>query len=633
MCGICGIVHPSPSRLVDETALAAMNRAMKHRGPNDEGMWVEGHVGLAMRRLSVIDVFRGRQPMQNEQGTVILVFNGEIYNYKSLRADLELKGYTFHTLSDTEVILRAYEEFGEDCVQHFNGMFAFAVYDRSRDRLFLARDRLGIKPLYYTFSQGSLIFASELDPLLRAGFISGEIDPAALDAYFTYLYVPGPATIFSGVYKLAPGEKLVYSRGQWAVEKYWSLSYRINPTWTLSSAAEEYFRLLSDAVAMQRVSDVPLGALLSGGVDSSSVVALLSQQTSAPIKTFTVGFGDAAYDEFRYARIAAQAFGTDHTETVLETDVKDMIPNLIPHFGEPFADSSALPTWLVSRVARQDVTVALAGDGGDELFAGYTWTHMTRRVEQYRRIPRWARHLWDALLFLAPRHPFVARMRRFSKDSFRSPEEVFRRRHTCFGGEMRAKLYNAETARAVACATLDFFQQHMDRCSELSFPDKMLYHDTVMYLPDDILTKVDRMSMAHSLEVRVPILDHRIVEFAATVPFQLKYRGATSKRLVKHGFRNILPPILLKQRKQGFAVPVHRWFRTELLEYFDATVLAPEARLRRFLSPEAVAKLRDTHVSGRENYGHHLWAILMFEHWLRYLETLPKVAPHVPQQV
>jgi len=633
VCGICGIIHPTPSRLVDETTLAAMNRAMQHRGPNDEGVWVGGHVGLAMRRLSVIDVFRGRQPMQNEQGTVILVFNGEIYNYKTLRADLESKGHTFHTLSDTEVILRAYEEFGEDCLHHFNGMFAFALYDKSHDRLLIARDRLGIKPLYYTFSEGSLIFASELDPLVRGGFVSGEIDPAALDAYFTYLFVPSPATIFSGVYKLAPGEKLIYSRGQWRVEKYWSLEYRINPAWTLASAADEYLHLLTDAVTRQRVSDVPLGALLSGGVDSSSVVALLSREISAPIKTFTVGFSDAAYDELRYARIAAQTFGTDHTETVLEADVKDMIPNLIPHFGEPFADSSALPTWLIAKVARQHVTVALAGDGGDELFAGYTWTHMTRRVEQYSRLPRWARHVLEALLFLAPRHPFISRMRRFSKDSFRPPEDVFRRRHTCFGGEMRSKLYNADTARAVAYAAVDFFQQHMDRVDGLSFPDKMLYHDTVMYLPDDILTKVDRMSMAHSLEVRVPILDHRIVEFAATVPFPLKYRGNISKRLVKHAFRNILPPELLKQRKQGFAVPIHRWFRKELLEHFDTTALAPDARLRRFLNPQAVAKLRDSHIAGRENYGHHLWAILVFEHWLRYLETLPKVVPYVPQKV
>jgi len=455
------------------------------------------------------------------------------------------------------------------------------------------------------------------------------MNPAALDAYFTFLYVPSPDTIFTNAYKLEPGEKLVLERGAISKQKYWKLHYRVDPSWTLSDAAEQYRDLLLDAVRLQRVSDVPIGALLSGGVDSSSIVACLSQLTSAPIRTFTVGFGNPRYDELRYARIVAKRFGTEHIETSLEPKFAEIIPELPRYFGEPFADSSALPTWLVSQVARSQVTVALAGDGGDELFAGYTWTHTTQRAERYRPLPLWMRRTVDALLQLAPRHPEVARIRRFSKDLFQSTLHVFRRKHTCFGAEMRARLFKPDTTKAVLTSSVDYFQRHWDAFPELTPQDKMLYHDTVMYLPDDILTKVDRMSMAQALEVRVPILDHRIVEFAASLPFNFKYRNGKSKVIVKHALNRVLPPEVVRQRKQGFALPIHDWFRNELKDHFCDAVLTADSRSQAFLNTTYAQRLFKLHIENRENYGHHLWTILMFEHWLRYMENAVSIKPEL----
>ena len=592
-------------------------------------MWHGGYVALASRRLRVIDLFRGKQPMSNEDGSVCVAFNGEIYNFQTLRDELEARGYRFTTLCDTEVVLRAYEAYGDDCLNRFNGMFAFAVYDKRADRLLLARDRLGIKPLFYALRDGLLAFASELDALLRSGLVRGRIHPAALDAYFTYLYIPCPDTVFTDARKLEPGEKLVFSRGKIEKEKYWTLRYSPDSSWTLPTAAERYRELLMDAVRLQRVSDVPIGALLSGGVDSSSVVACLSETTSAPIRTFTVGFDVSRYDELRYARVVANHFGTEHTETRLEPNLVDLIPRLPRHFGEPFADSSALPTWLVSQVARSQVIVALAGDGGDELFAGYTWAHRTLNSGWYRRWPQRIRRTLDALLQLTPRHPLFGKLRRFSKDSFQSLPEIFRRKHTCFAPEARARLYSREVARAVSREYVDHFQRHWDAAADLPEADRMLYHDTVMYLPDDILTKVDRMSMAHALEVRVPILDHRVVEFAATLPFSLKYRDGISKIVVKHAFQTLLPRTVLTQRKQGFAMPIHHWFRHPLRAHAEEVLLGGDARSRRFLDFGYIERLFRLHQHGKEHYGHHLWAILMFEHWLQYLENDVKLSPEL----
>jgi asparagine synthase (glutamine-hydrolysing) len=625
MCGICGLAHGDRGRSVDLSALSRMNEAMVHRGPDDAGTWECGHVGLAMRRLSIIDLFRGHQPMTNEDESVVVVFNGEIYNFQDLRADLEARGHTFRTLSDTEVIVRAYEEYGDDALQHFNGMFALAVYDARQDRLLLARDRLGIKPLLYTVRDGQLAFASELDALLHSGLVPGKLNPAALDAYFTFLYVPAPDTIFEGVHKLRPGHKLVFQQGRLSVEPYWRLRFAPDESWTLDSAAEAYVDLLNDSVRLRSISDVPLGAFLSGGVDSTSVVGMLSLIISAQVKTFTIGFDDAHANELAFARTAAKHFNTDHTETLMRPDLVEMAGDLVRHFGEPFADSSAVPTWLVSKMAREHVAVALSGDGGDELFAGYTWTHMTRKVNTYRRVPVTLRRLVDTALHLGGGSPGLAKFQRFSRDSFLKPDACFRRRHTCFDAEARAALYAPDVADSVLSHAVDRFQEHADMAEVSSVDDWMLHQDLMMYLPDDILTKVDRMSMANSLEARVPILDHRIVEFAATIPFRLKLRMNVSKRVAKRALWFMIPQELLKQRKQGFAIPIHRWFREDLHGHFREIALGKGSLNGRLLNRHAIEARLNDHVQGRENYGHHLWTVLMFEHWLRYVEGLPGV--------
>lgn len=620
MCGICGLVRVEVLRDSDTQAVEKMTAALFHRGPDEGGTWSHRNVALGARRLSIIDLAHGRQPMSNEDGSVTVVFNGEIYNAHELRDELTGKGYAFRTQCDTEVVLRAFEAWGDACVTRFNGMFALAVCDVRADRVFLARDRLGIKPLVYLHEGGVFAFSSELDSLLRSGLVRGELNPAAIDAYFTFLYVPCPDTIFTGVSKLGPGQTLVWEKGELRTEEYWRPEFAIDSSWTLDSAAEAYLDLLRDAVRLQRVSDVPLGAFLSGGIDSTSVVALLSEAGSPPVKTFTIGFEDADADETAYALQVAERFGTDHTVRVMHPDLIEMAPDLARFFGEPFADSSAVPTWMVSKLAREQVTVAMSGDGGDELFAGYSWLHMNERVATYRRVPRALRELANTTLRMAPGTPFVEKVRRFSSDSFLDAAESFRRRETCFAAGMRADLYGPDMGESIRRIAVDRFQEHLDSAAYLDGADRMLHQDLRMYLPDDILTKVDRMSMAVSLEARVPLLDHRIVEFAVTVPFHLKYNNGVSKRLVKHALRDRVPPDLLRQRKRGFAIPVHRWFRAELRDHFRDRVLVDDARLRVYLDAGVVNRIFEAHVAGREQYGHHLWALLMFEHWLRYMD-------------
>jgi len=623
MCGICGIAQADRTRNADISAVERMNSAITHRGPDDEGLWNGGHAALAMRRLSIIDIEGGRQPMSSEDGSTIVVFNGEIYNFQAIRRELEADGFHFNTSSDTEVILNAYLKWGDDALRRFNGMFAIAICDLNADRLLLARDRLGIKPLFYSFQNDTLVFSSELDSLMRSGLVNGKINPAAIDAYFTYLYIPGPDSIFENVSKLRPGEKLVFEKGKLKTEPYWNLSFDVDDSWTLDSAAERYAELLRDSVRLRMISDVPLGAFLSGGLDSSSVVAAMSAQSARPVKTYCIGFDDSHADELKYARIAARHFATDHTETVLKPEMIDMTSKLARHFGEPFADSSAVPAWLVSQVASNDVTVALAGDGGDELFAGYTWLHMTKHVDAFRRVPAPLRNLLGATLKLAPRSPFVQKLIRFNSDASLSQLEGFRRRETCFAPELRAELYGKDLAIKIGETTIDRFQEHADAAAGFSNGNRMLYLDTKMYLPGDILTKVDRTSMANGLEARAPLLDHRLIEFAATLPFHLKYNNGTSKIVAKHAMAGILPKELTIQRKQGFAIPIHRWFREDLRGYFNSLVLSDESRSSSYLNPGTIKQIANAHTSGRENYGHHLWTLLMFEQWLRYIETIP----------
>ena len=622
MCGIGGLVHSSPDADVPCAVLEMLGDSQAHRGPDDAGIWREGRAGLVHRRLSVLDPSpAGHQPMMSRDGRFVVVFNGEIYNFQDIRTELETRGHEFHTQCDTEVLLEAWSTWGADALTRLNGMFAFAVYDRETGVVTLARDRLGVKPLFYTLHGGMLAFASELGALTAAGLAGGALNPAAIDAYFTYLYIPAPDTIFRGVYKLRPGEMLTFRDGALHTARYWRLHPRPDPRWRMEDAAERTLELLRDAVRLRRISDVPLGAFLSGGMDSSAITALLSASSGGPVKTFTIGFNDAEADELRYARRVANHCGTDHAEAVLAPDMVALAPRIARHFGEPFADSSALPVWLVSEVARRQVTVALSGDGGDELFGGYTWMRMNRAVARYRRVPEALRRGIDRALALGPDAPRLARLRRFSADSFLEPIESFRRRLTCFGADQRAGLYHETVRAAIAASREDRFLEHAAEAAQLSMDDRMLYLDTVMYLPDDILTKVDRMSMAHGLEARTPMLDYRLVEFAATLPFELKLSGGVSKQVLKHAMRGLLPECVLTERKRGFALPIQRWFRGTLGKRFEETVLAEDALASRFLAREPIARLFSAHRAGRGDFGHHLWALLMFEMWLREVDT------------
>ncbi len=617
MCGVCGIVSANADQIADLNALHAMNDALHHRGPDDEGIWHDGPVALGARRLSIIDIEHGHQPMRSDDGAMTLVFNGEIYNAAAMRANLEKRGHTFHTHCDTEVVLRAHEAYGEKAVERLNGMFAYALYDSNQQTLLLFRDRLGIKPLYWTFQNGTLLFASELDSLLRSGMVEKELNFAALDDYFRRLYISGAQTIFENVFQLGAGERLAFNEGEPKITRYWQPEFRIDTTWTLDSAAEAYLELLRDAVQMQRVSDVPLGAFLSGGLDSSSVVALLSEMGGPPVKTFSIGFDDSEANELPYARCVAEHFATDHTEEIMTPNPVATLPELTRHFAQPFADSSALPMWLVSKLARQNVTVALSGDGGDELFAGYTWLHMNRRVAEYRHVPKALRSIIDSALRLAPNTSTMNRVRAFSRDSFLDAHTSFHRRQTRFSAEQREALYRSDIPRG-----LEYAPQDNAEASDLSEDDWMLAQDLAHYLPDDILTKVDRTSMAVSLETRVPLLDHRIVEFACTLPFELKYQGGISKRVVKQAFKDILPQKILEQRKRGFSIPVQRWFREDLSEHFREVALAPGAHCHEYLNEKAMGTVLNDHLSQKANLGHHLWAVLAFEHWLQYINSV-----------
>lgn len=622
MCGIGGFVHDNPGAIASPGPLEAMNVAQAHRGPDDAGVWCEGPAGLAHRRLSVLDpTAAGHQPMFSSGGRLVAVFNGEIYNFREIRADLEKTGHTFHTDCDTEVLVEAWSAWGERALERFNGMFAFAMYDRERHRLTLVRDRAGVKPLFYTLRNGTLAFASELGALVNAGFVNGALNASALAAFFTYLYIPAPDTIYRDVYKLRPGEMLTFESGAIHSERYWRFGIRPDASWTRAAAAERLLELLRDSVRLRQISDVPLGAFLSGGIDSSAITSLLSEISETPAKTFTIGFNDSEADELAYARLVARHCGTDHTEAILDPDMVALLPRMARHFGEPFADSSALPTWLVSQVARQRVTVALSGDGGDELFAGYTWMRRNRDVARYRAAPAALRRAAGAFLRLAPSSPRVERLRRFNTDSFLTPVESFRRRLTCFSSAMRSELFRPEVREAAFRAATDRYLEHAEAAHALDDDDIMLYLDTVMYLPDDILAKVDRMSMAHGLEARTPLLDYRIVEFAASLPFDLKLSDGISKRILKQAVRGLLPPEILRERKRGFALPIQRWFRGTLGTHFREKVLNGKARSASFLNLGVAQRLFELHTAGRMDYGHQLWSLLIFETWLSEVDN------------
>jgi len=603
-----------------------MTDTLVHRGPDDRGTFEEPGVGLGHRRLSIIDLSpAGRQPMANEDGSLLIVYNGEIYNFKELRRGLEERGHVFISHSDTEVILHLYEEKKEECLADLRGMFAFAIWDRRLRRLFLARDRAGQKPLVYAEHEGGLLFASELKALLEVPGLSREVDDTSIHHYLTYQYVPSPRTIFRSIRKLPPAHYLFWEGGRIVISRYWDLHYvpklRLG---SLPAYRERFLEIFNEAVRLRLVSDVPLGAFLSGGVDSSAVVAAMSLQGAAPVRTFSIGFTERDYDEVRYARQVASRYGTEHHEMVVEPRALDILPKLVYAYNEPFADSSAVPTYHVSRMTRDHVTVALSGDGGDEALAGYRRYAVDRFLAWYLRLPSFLRegvirNVVEKLPRTRRPRGFLGQLKRFvsSVDPVRERQYV---RYLCFFSEEQKKdLYTPEFSAAMAGEDSVGLVEEIYRLADgRDFLDRTLFVDTRSYLPDDILVKVDIAGMANSLETRSPFLDHHLMEFAAACPSSLKLRGRQGKYLLKEAVKDLLPPDIVRRRKMGFGMPVAEWFRGgDLREIAGDVLLDRRALARGYFSREGVTRLLEEHLDLQQDHGYRLWSLLFLELWFR----------------
>jgi asparagine synthase (glutamine-hydrolysing) len=626
MCGICGIISGRDGVSPDRAELARMMEAIRHRGPDADGLHVDGRCALGNRRLSIIDLAGGDQPIANEDRTVWIVYNGEVFNYRELREELQARGHRFATAGDTEVIVHLYEEHGDECVRHLRGMYAFALWDARRGRALLARDRLGIKPLYYAEQDGGLVFASELKGLLPALRGPRELDPEAVEEYITLGYVPSPHAILRGVRKLPPAHVLAWTAGGTTLRRYWDVRYGGAGRMSLPEAAAQLRERLADAVRAWTISDVPVGAFLSGGVDSSLVTALMCRHAGDRVRTFSVGFDDPRYDERAYAQQMVQRYGTVHEEIRLDAAALDGLPRLAWFMDEPLADDSAVPMYAVSELAGRRVKVVLSGDGGDELFGGYTWTVR----DQVRR--------WAGWVPAPLRRPLAhlglnggadlagpgwgARLRRGLGDAMATLEDGYIRR-TTVGAAFKSALYHPSLReRLGAYEGAAPARGRLGGAAVADARERMLYADQTLYLPDDILFKVDRMSMAHSLEARTPLLDHPLVEFAATLPYDFKVRGLVSKYILKEAIRDLVPAALLRQRKHGFSMPVGRWLRTRGAAAARGMLTGPAAERRRLWAAPFVRWLLDEHTAGRRDFGRRLWSLLVLEAWARlYLDA------------
>ena len=622
MCGISGILNLD-GRSVDSALLRRMNDTLEHRGPDGSGLFVEGSIGLGHRRLSIIDLHTGDQPMATPEGDVQVVFNGEIYNFLQLKAELEQRGHVFRTRSDTETLLHGYREWGEHFVEHLRGMFAIALWDKRRRKLLLVRDRLGKKPLYYHFDGLRLVFGSEMKALLADASIPRDLDLQALDAYLSFGYVPSPLSIFQAIRKLPPAHLAVCEGERLEIRPYWDLDMT-HPGESIDEAraVEELREVFDEAVRLRMISDVPLGAFLSGGVDSSAVVAAMAGMTDQPVRTAAIGFAEKRFNELEYARVVARRYHTDHSEFVVEADALGILDRLVWHFDEPFADSSAIPTWYVSQMARRKVTVALSGDGGDETFAGYVQRYAMNRFENtWRcRLPSVLRR--GVLGPLAKAYPRVdslprpLRLKSFLTNlSLPVEQAYFRDMSFYFKPEAKARLLRPEVRAAMQRGAETVLGGHFARNGNPDVTSRVQYVDIKTYLPEDILVKVDRMSMAHSLEVRAPILDHKVMEYAARLPSQLKLRGHEGKYIFKKMNEARLPEEILYRKKQGFCVPLAAWLRGGLKDKAQEALFGREADLGEFFDMNYVQGLWKSHQGGREDNATSLWGLVMLGLW------------------
>jgi len=619
MCGIAGVVSASRESNVTEALVRQMCDPIVHRGPDDEGIFVQDGAGLGMRRLSIIDLSGGHQPVFNEDRTAWIVYNGEVYNFPGLRPELESRGHRFYTKTDTEVIIHLYEEMGADCVQKLRGMFGLAIYDKSKRKLILARDRLGKKPLHYALADGKLYFASEIKSILAVRPELAEVNAQGLLEYLYYGYVPDPITAFTGIHKLPPGHLLEFEKGEIRIRQYWDLpEYGTHSPKSEDECLEELEHRLFEATRIRLISDVPLGAFLSGGTDSSTVVALMARASSGPVKTFSIGFKKDDFNEAEYARIVARKFATDHHEMVLDPDVVQTVEHLTSTLEEPFGDSSMLPTYYVSQMARQHVTVALSGDGGDEMFAGYDRyrIHSDRKI--FERVPGWARRFYRDTIF--PHLPNRMQGRKFSYNVSLPWQEryidglaflpAFERDAPLLSDDFREILQRSEDPS-------DVLRRYFAKAPAKDPISQLLYVDTKTYMVCDILTKVDRMSMLNSLEVRVPILDHVFVEWAAGLSADWKLRGKQQKYIFRKLAERVgVPREVLYREKRGFALPLVHWMRNELKDML-MILLEPRTLQRGYFVADGIRRLMDDHLYRGRTMTGRLWRLLMFELWHR----------------
>jgi asparagine synthase (glutamine-hydrolysing) len=626
MCGITGLFDTRGQRAVDDGVLRRMNSSQAHRGPDEGSLHIEPGLGFGHRRLSIIDVATGQQPLFNEDGSVVVVFNGEIYNYQDLIPELQALGHVFHTKSDTECIVHAWESWGEDCVRRFRGMFAFVLWDRNRQCLFMARDRMGVKPLYYALlDDGTLLFGSELKSLLAHGGLRRELDPLAIEEYFALGYVAEPRTVFRQARKLSPGHSLLVQHGRPLPEprEYWDVRFTLDNPISAADAQAELVERIRESVRLRLIAEVPLGAFLSGGVDSSAVVAMMAGLSAEPVNTCSIGFDDPAFNESAFAQTVADRYHTNHRLEVVKSDDFDLVDTLARLYDEPYADSSAIPTYRVCQLARKHVTVALSGDGGDEMMGGYRRYRMHLMEERMRSsLPEGLRRpLFGLLGRVYPKADWAPRLFR-AKTTFegmaRSPVEAYFHSVSILRGPMREQLFSDRLKRELAgYDAMQVFDRHAARAGTDDALALIQYLDIKTYLVGDINTKVDRASMAHSLEVREPLMDHPLVEWLATLPSSMKVQGQEGKHLFKKAMEPHLPHDILYRPKMGFAVPLARWFRGPLRQRVRDAVLGPRLEMTGWFNRPYLQHLVDAHQSGARDYSAPLWTLLMFEAFLR----------------